>query len=99
LEKPPTRLPFGKLCNLRPINTTTNSIDQSDKNDNDDGWKDDDTTNNNNTYYTKIMRKTPETFSRLRDFSHKYHPQPISYDEIFHELLDFYNKEHDQKYF
>ena len=33
MEKPPTRLPFGKLYNLRPINTTTNSIDQSDKND------------------------------------------------------------------
>jgi hypothetical protein len=76
--------------------TTTTTIEQN-NNDNDE-WEDD-TTTNNNTYFTKIMRITPQTYERLRDFSHKYHSQPISYDEIFQELLNFYNKEHDQKYF
>jgi hypothetical protein len=94
----PGNIGLGNLTGLRPINTTTTN--QSDNNnDNDDEWKDDNDITTNNTCYTKIMRITPETFERLRDFSHKYHPQPISYDEIFQELLDFYAKEHDHKYF
>ena len=86
-----SRTQFGNLTGLRPITTTTN---QSSNNNHE--WEDDD---DNNTCYTKIMRITSQTFERLRDFSHKYHLQPISYDDIFQELLDFYNKEHDQKYF
>ena len=78
---------FGNLSGLRPITTT---------NQNDNEWEDDITTI---LVILKIMRITPETFELLRNFSHKYHPQPISYYEIFQELLDFYNKEHEQKWF
>jgi hypothetical protein len=71
---------------VRPITTT---------NQNDNEWEDDITTI---LVILKIMGIT-ETFELLRNFSHKYHPQPISYYEIFQELLDFYNKEHEQKWF
>ena len=76
---------FGNLCNLRIITT------------------DDDDTN-------KIQRKKiPKTKTRiigisepiyqlLRNHSHKYHDQPISYDYIFEELCKFYNEHHEQKY-
>ncbi len=86
------------MTGLRPITTTTTTNQPDNNNNNDNEWAEDDDATSN-IYHTKIMRITPKTFERLRDFSHKYHPQPISYDEIFQELLDFYNKEHDQKHF
>jgi hypothetical protein len=88
---------LGKLTGLKPINTTitnnktntTTTIDQQEENDKEL----DDTTTSTNNYYTKIMRITPATHERLREYSYKYHSQPLSYDEILQELLDFYAKE------
>ena len=66
VEKTPTRLPFGRLCNLRPINptttistntttATTDTIDQYDDEDEDDITTTI-TNNNNNSSGIKIMR-------------------------------------------
>jgi hypothetical protein len=91
---------FGNLSGLRPIINNTTTTTTTNQNDNDNNKiVEDDSAINNNTFFTKIMKITPQTYERLKDFSHKYHSQPISYDEIFQELLNFYNKEHDQKYF
>lgn len=96
----PSNVGLGNLTGLKPINTTptntnTKTIDQQE---NDVDEFDDDTITNN-TYYSKIMRITPQTFEKIREYSYKYHNQPISYDEIFQELLDFYNEKHQIKYF
>jgi hypothetical protein len=91
----PGNIGLGNLTGLRPINATT-TINQSD---NDDDYVEDDSTTNNTTYCTKIMRITPEIFEKLREFSHKYHNQPISYDEIIDELCTFYNEQHKPKSF
>jgi len=80
-----------KLNGFRPItNSTTNQKDNK---------VEDDSATNNTTYCTKIMRITPGTFEKLRDFSHKWHKQPISYDEIIDELCTFYDEQHKLKYF
>ncbi len=87
---------FGNLTGLRPINATTTTTIAIDPDD--DEIEDDDITNNA-TYCTKIMRITPQIFEKLTDHSHKYHDQPISYDEIIDELCTFYNEQHEKKYF
>lgn len=113
VEKTPTRLPFGRLCNLRPINptttitittistntttATTDTIDQYDDEDEDDITTT--ITNNNNSSSIKIMGISYNIYEKLREHSRKYHNQPISYDDIFEELYTFYNKNHEQKYF
>ena len=99
----PNNVGLGNLTGLKPIisnptnttntTTTTTTLDLE----NDKEFDDDITTID--TYYSKIMRITPQTYERLREYSHKYHNQPISYDEIFQELLDFYNEKHEVKYF
>ena len=61
--------------------------------------REDDSATNNTTYHTKIMRITPDTFDKLRDHSHRFHKQPISFDEIIDELCTFYEEQHKQKYF
>jgi hypothetical protein len=48
---------------------------------------------------TRVIRITEETWKKLRDFSCKYHDQPITHDEIFCELVDFYNNEQNKKFF
>jgi hypothetical protein len=100
---------FGNLTGLRPINpiittstNTTENNNRTEQHNNNNEIEDvveDDTITNNTTYCTKIMRITPNTYERLRQYSAHFHPQPISYDEIFQELLDFYNEHHQQKYF
>ena len=57
------------------------------------------TTPTNKTKKTRVVRITEHTWEKLKDYSHHYHDQPISYDEIFQELLDFYNEKHEIKYF
>ena len=106
------RTSFNPITTNNNNNSTDTTItDRNDNDDNDDNYnndidkkvvkvvEDDSTTNNTTTYCTKIMRITPETFEKLRDFSHKYHDQPISYDEIIEELCSFYNEHHEQKYY
>ena len=77
---------FGNIVRLTPISVTT-----------------DDTTKTNNktllTKKTRVVKITEHTWEKLRDFSSKYHEQPISYDDIFEELVDFYNEKHEKKYF
>ena len=34
---------------------------------------------------------------KLKEFSRAYHDQPVSYDDIFQELVDFYAKHHEKK--
>ena len=74
---------FGNLVGLRPISVTTTT-----------------TPNNNKTTktrtkiinkQTKVVKITEHTWEKLRGFSHHYHEQPITYDEIIEELVDFYN--------
>ena len=40
-------------------------------------------TPNTKTKKTRVVRITEHTWEKLRDFSCKYHDQPITYDEIF----------------
>jgi hypothetical protein len=105
---------FGNLTGLRPItnnttattaatkqednttSTTTTIIQSGNNND----IVEDDSSTNKTTDHNKILRITPNTFERLRQYSARNHSkQPISYDEIFNELLDFYNEKHEQKWF
>jgi hypothetical protein len=87
---------FGNLTGLRPVtnnttNTTaptTNTIIDQDKDEDDDLPT---------TY--KTMKISYNIYEKLRDHSHKYHDQPISYDEIIDELCTFYNEQHEKKYF
>ena len=87
-----SRLNIGKCTGLNPITTINNNITNTtdQKVDDNNNEVEDDSATNNTTYCTKIIRVTPETFERLRTYSNRLHPQPISYDEIFLELLDFY---------
>ncbi len=98
----PGSIGLGNLTGLKPVtkNTTTKQKDNVSMGSNDlTDEVEDDSTTNNTTYCTKIMRITPDTFEKLRDFSHKWHEQPISFDEIIDELCSFYEEQHKQKYF
>ena len=91
---------LGNLTSLKPIaTTTTTTTNNNNNNEIEDDVVEDDSTTNNTTYCTKIIRITPETFELLKFHSHKYHDQPISYDEIIEELCTFYNENHETKYF
>ena len=88
MGKKTSRTQFGNLVSLKRISTNNTTIDQSDNNDYDDDFL---------TY--KTMKISYNIYEKLRDHSHKYHDQPISYDEIIDELCTFYNEEHERKYF
>ena len=45
-----------------------------------------------------ILRITEPTYQRFREHSRMYH-NVSSYEDILNELLDFYAKHHDKKYF
>lgn len=47
---------------------------------------------------TRIIRVTEPTYLKFREHSRMYH-NVSSYEEILNELLDFYAKHHDKKYF
>ncbi len=94
---------FGKYTSLKPVitidptTTTTTTINQSGNNK--EEIIEDDSSTNKTTDHNKILRITPNTFERLRQYSARNHSkQPISYDEIFNELLDFYNEKNETKY-
>jgi hypothetical protein len=74
---------LGRYVGLRPITTTTITTTEHDDNNN----------------KTKIMQISLHSFNLLCNHSHKYHDQPISYDECIEELCTFYNKEHQTNYF
>lgn len=76
---------FGNLVGLRPVSITDTKTNK--------------TTRIINNKTTRVIKITEQTWEKLRGFSHHYHDQPITYDEIIEELVDFYNKEHDQKWF
>ena len=87
MDKPGGSNNFGNLVSLRPINFGTNT-----------------TTTAINTKKckppkTRVVRITEQTWQKLKVFSRKEHDQPISYDDIFEELVDFYNIKHEIKYF
>jgi hypothetical protein len=75
---------FGNLTGLRPLNNTSTTT--TTEHDNDDNK-------------TKIMQISKHSFELLQNHSHKYHDQPISYNECIEELCTFYNEQHGQKYF
>ena len=81
-----SRTKFGNLVSLKRISTT--ALNQFDNNEDDDDFP---------TY--KTMKISYNIYEKLRDHSHKYHDQPISYDEIIDELCTFYNEQHKPKYF
>ena len=85
---------LGNLTGLRPVTNTTTT-------DTIINYKTDEEDNGDIAirYQYKTMKISYNIYEKLRDHIHKYHDQPISYDEIFQELLDFYNKEHEKKYF
>ncbi len=83
---------FGNLTGLKPVIKNTIANQNNDE-------VEDDSATNNTTYYTKIMRISPDTFEKLRDFSHKWHEQPISFDEIIDELCSFYEEKHEKKWY
>jgi hypothetical protein len=92
---------FGNLTGLRPVtnnNTTatTAAIEEDNKKEFIIDVVEDDSTTNKTTDHNKILRITPNTFERLRQYSARNNSkQPISYDEIFNELLDFYNEKNE----
>ena len=81
---------FGNLCNLRPVNNTTTTTTAE--------TEGQDTTNQYTDFNTKIMKITNNTYQRLKDHSRKYY-NIESYDIIIQNLIDHYDKSHDQKWF
>lgn len=73
---------FGNLVGLRPVTSIPTTT----------------TPNKTRTKKTRTVRITEHTWEKLRGFSHHYHDQPITYDEIIEELVDFYNNEQNKKY-
>ena len=74
---------FGNLVGLRPVSITTTTTTPNNKTR---------TRIITKTNKTKVIKITEQTWEKLRDFSHHYHDQPITYDEIIEELVDFYNE-------
>ena len=87
---------LGNLTGLRSVtNTTAATTDtiivdyEADEEDNDDIAI--------HSHYYKTMKISYNIYEQLRDHSHKYQHQPISYDEIIDELCTFYNKQYEKK--
>jgi hypothetical protein len=74
---------FGNLCNLRPVNNTTTTTEPEG-----------DLTNQYTDLNTKIMKITLPTFERLKAHSRR-HYNIETYDTIIKDLLDCYDKQHD----
>jgi hypothetical protein len=55
--------------------------------------------NTNKVPKSRVIRISEPVYQLLKDHSKKYHPQPISYDDIFEELCNYYNANHEQKWF
>ena len=83
---------FGNLCNLRPVSSTSTTTATTDT------IVEDDNTNQYTDFNTKIMKITNNTYLRLKAFSRR-HYNIETYDTIIKDLLDCYDKQHDQKYF
>jgi hypothetical protein len=94
---------FGKYTSLKPVitidptTTTKTTINKSGNNKEEIiDIVEDDSSTNKTTDHNKILRITLNTFERLRQYSARNNSkQPISYDEIFNQLLDFYNEKNE----
>jgi hypothetical protein len=53
---------------------------------------------NNNTT-TKTMQISLHSFELLQNHSRKFHNQPMPYDDIIEELCNYWNENHEQKWF
>ena len=47
---------------------------------------------------TRTIRITEDTWLKLKDYSRANHTIPTSYDDLFQELVDFYNEQQEKKY-
>jgi hypothetical protein len=103
---------LGNLTGLRPINpiitTSTNTTNTTTTNNTEVGKilptpveEKEESTKTNQQYTdanTKIMKITLDTFERLQNHSRRYY-NIENYDTIIKNLIDHYDKSHDQKWF